>query len=83
MDFPSERIKIIHDDYNKFIKRESPTVTPVSSPKDEVVEVVDGVEKAKLPKLMKKLKKNGDRSTNKEEKSVKLPKIMKKVRDKA
>lgn len=85
MDFPSERIKIIHDDYNKFIKRESPTVTPVSSPKDEVVEVVDGVEKAKLPKLMKKLKKNGDRnsSPNKEEKSIKLPKIMKKVRDKA
>ena len=40
-------------------------------------------EKAKLPKLMKKLKKNGDRSTNKEENSVKLPKIMKKVRDKA
>ena len=47
MEFPSSRIQIIYDDYQKYIHGiESPVASPVVSPKRE--------ETVKVPKIMKK-----------------------------
>ena len=51
MEEPSSRIKIIHDNYQKYMYGiESPVASPVVSPTSE--------EKVKVPKIMKKAKRN-------------------------
>lgn len=53
MEFPSSRIQIIYDDYQKYMHGvESPVASPVVSPKTE--------ETTKVPKIMKKAKRSSD-----------------------
>uniref|UniRef100_A0A6C0BVA9 Uncharacterized protein n=1 Tax=viral metagenome TaxID=1070528 RepID=A0A6C0BVA9_9ZZZZ len=60
MEFPSERIQIIYDNYHKYMHGiESPVASPVLSPKieeDKLPKIMNKVQKVKVPKIMKKAK---------------------------
>ena len=73
MEFPSERIQIIYDNYHKYMYSvESPVASPVVSPMTEEV---------KYPKIMKKAKNHQSTPKEKTNSFVKLPKIMKKTKN--